>query len=91
MNGRIPIDTSSHSMLKGGGGFSFFLRLTFREHTMKIKQRLKKKLKQTGGSRPPKEWEKDPKVWIKESKALTRVYRIQRLIWNNFGFNKEKK
>ena len=88
MNGRIPIDTSSHSMLKGGGGFSFFLRLTFREHTMKIKQKLKQQTKQA--HRPPKGWEEDPDEWIREWQALTKIYRIQRLIWNNFGFNEEK-
>ena len=58
---------------------------------MKLKQRLKKKLKQSGSGRLPNGWEKDPEAWLKESLALTKIYRIQRLIWDNFGFNKKEK
>jgi len=55
---------------------------------MKIKQKLKQQTKQA--HRPPKGWEEDPDEWIREWQALTKIYRIQRLIWNNFGFNEEK-
>jgi len=56
---------------------------------MKLKQEVKVKIKLSGSGRPPKEWEKNLEGWLMESKALTRIYRIQRLIWNDFGFNEE--
>ena len=55
---------------------------------MKLKQKLEHKLEQK--QKPPKEWDKNPKAWIRSMRALTKFIRLRRYIVNDFYFNEEK-